>query len=477
MILRKKTWPRLLTYIVLLLSLTREVSAVEIVASNVRGVPGEQVLVSVELTEATGTASASFSLGYDATQLTLKQTSLGDLGERFDLASFNPDTLGQFTASFLSATGITAASGSLVTLTFAIAEQALSDSVALTLSAIEFTDREADQLPTSAIHGYIQISMVPAPIADFTASLIQANVRKTIAFTSESTGEITSLEWDFGDGATSTESQTSHAFQDTGIYAVSLTVNGPGGSDTHALDIIILVSAPIADFTASLIQANAPETIAFTSKSTGEITSREWDFGDGTWRRDDQLRIRTELQTIHTFQDTGIYAVSLTVNGPGGFDTHTLDVIIGFPAPIADFTTSLIRADVEQMIAFTSESTGEITGFEWDFGDGATSTESQTSHAFQDTGIYAVSLTVNGPGGSDTHTLDVSIGVANLDDDTLAFSGDFNGDGVVNFSDFFIFGDHFGGTDPGYDLDRNGLVDFGDFFIFADQFGKEAKLP
>ena len=254
MIPRKKTWPRLLTYIVLLLSLTREVSAVEIVASNVRGAPGEQVLVSVELAEATGTASASFSLGYDATQLTLKQTSLGDLGERFDLASFNPDTPGQFTASFLSATGITAASGSLVTLSFAISEQALSDSVALTLSAIEFTDREADPLPTSAIHGYIQISIVPAPIADFTASLIEANVQKTIAFTSE---------------------------------------------------------------------------------STGEITSREWDFGDGTWRRDDQLRIRTESQTIHTFQDTGTYAVSLTVNGPGGSDTHTLDVIIGFSVPSA----------------------------------------------------------------------------------------------------------------------------------------------
>ncbi len=335
MIPRKKTWPRLLTYIVLLLSLTREVSAVEIVASNVRGAPGEQVLVSVELAEATGTASASFSLGYDATQLTLKQTSLGDLGERFDLASFNPDTPGQFTASFLSATGITAASGSLVTLSFAISEQALSDSVALTLSAIEFTDREADPLPTSAIHGYIQISIVPAPIADFTASLIEANVQKTIAFTSESTGEITSLEWDFGDGATSTESQTSHAFQDTGIYAVSLTVNGPGGSDTHTLDIIILVPAPIADFTASLIEANVQKTIAFTSESTGEITSLEWDFGDGTWRRDDQLRIRTESQTIHTFQDTGTYAVSLTVNGPGGSDTHTLDVIIGFSVPSA----------------------------------------------------------------------------------------------------------------------------------------------
>lgn len=56
-------------------------------------------------------------------------------------------------------------------------------------------------------------------------------------------------------------------------------------------------------------------------------------------------------------------------------------------------------------------------------------------------------------------------------------TGDFTGDGVVDFSDFFIFGDHFGGTDPRFDLDGNGSVDFGDFFIFADHFGQKTESP
>ncbi|MBU1854057.1 MAG: hypothetical protein KJ957_08485, partial [Candidatus Omnitrophica bacterium] len=51
---------------------------------------------------------------------------------------------------------------------------------------------------------------------------------------------------------------------------------------------------------------------------------------------------------------------------------------------------------------------------------------------------------------------------------------DFNGDGEVDFFDFFLFADAFGGTDPEFDLDASGSVDFFDFFIFADAFGQPA---
>ena len=50
-------------------------------------------------------------------------------------------------------------------------------------------------------------------------------------------------------------------------------------------------------------------------------------------------------------------------------------------------------------------------------------------------------------------------------------SADFNGDGIVNFADFFDFVDAFGTTDAKYDLDGNGIVNFADFFEFVDAFG------
>ena len=54
--------------------------------------------------------------------------------------------------------------------------------------------------------------------------------------------------------------------------------------------------------------------------------------------------------------------------------------------------------------------------------------------------------------------------------------GDFTDDGMVDFSDFFLFADHFGGTDIRYDLVSDGVVDFSDFFLFADTFGSEGQV-
>jgi hypothetical protein len=60
--------------------------------------------------------------------------------------------------------------------------------------------------------------------------------------------------------------------------------------------------------------------------------------------------------------------------------------------------------------------------------------------------------------------------------DPSSLAGDFNGDGSVDFDDFFLFVDFFGqkaeGDAVAYDLDGGGSVDFNDFFTFVDNFGK-----
>ena len=59
-------------------------------------------------------------------------------------------------------------------------------------------------------------------------------------------------------------------------------------------------------------------------------------------------------------------------------------------------------------------------------------------------------------------------------------TGDFDGNGVVDFVDFFSFADAFGAPsfDPRYDLNGDGEVSFLDFFMFADFFSsnERAKL-
>lgn len=62
----------------------------------------------------------------------------------------------------------------------------------------------------------------------------------------------------------------------------------------------------------------------------------------------------------------------------------------------------------------------------------------------------------------------------------VGLSGDFDGNKVVDFADFFLFADQFQLTasstnwDPLYDLAPDGRIDFADFFVFADVFGRTA---
>ena len=81
--------------------------------------------------------------------------------------------------------------------------------------------------------------------------------------------------------------------------------------------------------------------------------------------------------------------------------------------------------------------------------------------------------------GEEFGTYTVVATVADLEPLTFTASAkanpDFDDDGEVDFSDFFLFAEAFGGSDPRFDLDGSGEVDFTDFFLFAESFGQPAR--
>jgi hypothetical protein len=64
--------------------------------------------------------------------------------------------------------------------------------------------------------------------AHWTFKVVDMN-RRLVAFTDESTGQINSWKWDFGDGSTSTDQHPIHQYQNPGKYVVVLWVEGPKG--------------------------------------------------------------------------------------------------------------------------------------------------------------------------------------------------------------------------------------------------------
>jgi len=155
-----------------------------------------------------------------------------------------------------------------------------------------------------------------APNAAFTASPLYGTVPLTVTFTDQSSGDITSWLWNFGDGSTSTARNPTHAYTAAGTYTVSLTVNGPGGSDTETAVAYITTGYPIpnADFIALPITGTIPLDVQFTDLSTGAITTWDWTFGNGS--------ISGARYPYFTYENSGTYTVSSTVSGPSGSDTE-----------------------------------------------------------------------------------------------------------------------------------------------------------
>jgi PKD repeat protein len=246
--------------------------------------------------------------------------------------------------------------------------------------------------------GYIVVTEA-APVANFSGNPTSGYRPLTVNFTDGSTGTITSRSWTFGDGGTSTQQNPSHTYSSTGTYTVTLTVTGPGGTDTETKTgyIVVTEAPPIANFSGLPTNGDIPLAVNFTDASTGSITSRSWTFGDGG--------TSTSQNPSHTYNATGIFTVTLTVTGPGGTDTETKTGYINVnEATKANFSGTPTNGYRPLTVQFSDSSTGGVTSWSWTFGDGGTSTAQNPSNTYNANGTYTVSLTVTGPGGSDTAT-------------------------------------------------------------------------
>jgi PKD repeat protein len=155
------------------------------------------------------------------------------------------------------------------------------------------------------------------PQASFSASPQSGEVPLTVEFTDESTGDFDTWLWSFGDGGTSTDQHPSHEYTESGVYTVTLTIDGPLGSTSDTkpeyISVLPVGAKPQADFSASPLSGEVPLTIEFTDESTGDFDTWEWAFGDGG--------TSTEQNPTHIYTQSDVYTVTLTIDGQSGSDT------------------------------------------------------------------------------------------------------------------------------------------------------------
>lgn len=120
--------------------------------------------------------------------------------------------------------------------------------------------------------------------------------------------------------------------------------------------------------------------------------------------------------------DIAVLTLAKLREGPTAFramlnesDAHTvldfvaLEITYSIPAPVADFDHAVDGETIPPTVSFTDASTGLVSSWAWDFGDGETSTDQNPTHQYSSPGDYDVSLTVTGPGGSDEAAAQVTV--------------------------------------------------------------------
>ncbi|MFO1313378.1 MAG: fibronectin type III domain-containing protein [Burkholderiales bacterium] len=115
----------------------------------------------------------------------------------------------------------------------------------------------------------------------------------------------------------------------------------------------------------------------------------------------------TTSYTIPAFPEgTTLYFSATSYNATGAQSVHSEEVTYTVPslAPVAAFSASTTSGVAPLALNFSSSSTGSITTYAWMFGDGTTSSSATPAKVYAAAGVYTVSLTVTGPGGSNTLT-------------------------------------------------------------------------
>ena len=274
--------------------------------------------------------------------------------------------------------------------------------------------------------------------------------------------------WTFGDGATSTQQNPSHAYSSAGSFNWSMTAAVQGVTCSKQGSITIVDGCSLtcaASVTAS--SGSVPLSVDFSATSTGTncpgSPSYSWDFGDGG--------TSSQRETSHTYQVPGVYGWTLTVTHGGERCTSEGTVTANAPpcslecSASADPTSGQSPLQVRFASTFSSANCSGQPEFNWSFGDGQNSSEQNPAHTYAKAGVFTWSVTVTADGESCGRGGTVEI--------LQRAPGDCDGDGAVGIGEVQRAINMFLGIAPpecGADCDGDGTISIGELQKVINSF-------
>lgn len=218
------------------------------------------------------------------------------------------------------------------------------------------------------------------------------------------TGSISSYVWYFGDGSTSTQTNTLKPYSSPGIYDVTLQATSSLSCTASISHTISIYPNPVLSISASGFCF--PSSTSFSSTATvssGSIDSLRWNFGDGS--------TTISFNPTHTYSLSGLYTVTVTAYTDAFCSTTTTAAVGILSNPTASFNAAPASPGNSCTPAFNFTNTsaaGSLASYSWNFGGSSTSTLSSPSYTFPGAGTYSVTLFASMGGtcsSSNTQTL------------------------------------------------------------------------
>ncbi len=169
---------------------------------------------------------------------------------------------------------------------------------------------------------------------------------------------------------------------------------------------VIGTNAQTADFTVSTSDNLfcSPQLVKFTASTAGNPSVYIWDFGDG---KSGNLSVENHLYIV-----PGTYNVTL-ISVFATYASRITKTVIINPSPTVSLAGNLTRYCQIGNITMVAASTGPVSSFQWDFGDGTpmqTTNTNTVNHNFANFGTYTVAVKALTPNGcAATHMITIQI--------------------------------------------------------------------
>ena len=237
------------------------------------------------------------------------------------------------------------------------------------------------------------ITIYPDPVANYTVNRQNACDSTTVFQFSSAALGATSHQWTFSNAYVTNQVNPAVVFGQYGSFGVTLVVTSANGcTDTITNNNLITIAPPVAPLVSVNSQSGCAPFNAQFNSTTPDAASWLWNFGDGN--------TATSEDPNHTYQQPGIYNVSLTVITNSGCTTSVSlpNYITVNAAPVPSFSVGNTVACSPVLVPFTNTTAGTNT-YNWSFGNGSYATTSSASSSYATTGNYTVMLTATSPNG------------------------------------------------------------------------------